>query len=298
MGKSLAGIAPRIALCGLALLAGCALPTRDSGDAQHLADAAAGRRIVLMGEQHDNPLHHSLRLQALRLAVRRGWRPAIAMEQFDVDRQADIDRARQERPRDADYLIARATPATDGWDWELYRPFVQFALDHELPLLAANLSRFDAAQVAMKGMPAAFDARMLAALGLDRPLPEDIVAAQQQAVMANHCGQASVRMAQGMARAQIARDATMALVVRRQAERGAVVLLAGNGHVRRDIGVARWLPADEASSALSVGLMEDGQSRPELSRRYDLLFATRAPERKDPCDELRRRGLPAMPGAR
>ena len=46
-----------------------------------------------------------LRLGVLRRAFAAGWRPAIAMEQFDRERQADMDRARRERPGDAQHLI-------------------------------------------------------------------------------------------------------------------------------------------------------------------------------------------------
>jgi len=45
---------------------------------------------------HDNAALHRDRLDVLRRAVAHaGWRPAIAMEQFDIDRQPDIERARR-----------------------------------------------------------------------------------------------------------------------------------------------------------------------------------------------------------
>jgi uncharacterized iron-regulated protein len=59
-----------------------------------------GNAVVLLGEVHDNARQHELRSTALQRAFAAGWRPAIAMEQFDLDRQADIDRARRERPGD------------------------------------------------------------------------------------------------------------------------------------------------------------------------------------------------------
>ena len=47
------------------------------------------------------------------------------------------------------------------------------------------------------------------------------------------------------ARAQMARDIVLARAIGPYLDRG-VVLLAGNGHVRRDIGVPFWLSADAA----------------------------------------------------
>src|SRR6187455_3367027 len=86
-----------------------------------------GDALVLLGEVHDNAQQHQLRLATLQRAFASGWRPAIAMEQFDRDQQADIDRVRRERPGDAQHLIDVAAPSVNpaggGWNWDFYRPF-------------------------------------------------------------------------------------------------------------------------------------------------------------------------------
>src|SRR5262245_9821618 len=84
--------------------------------AESLSGAMRGHAIVLLGEVHDNAAQQALRAAALRSLVERGARPALAFEQFDRERQDAIDRARRERPRDADYLIAEA--GESGWNWE------------------------------------------------------------------------------------------------------------------------------------------------------------------------------------
>ena len=117
-----------------------------------LMQAIRGHRVVLLGEVHDNAVQHALRAAALRQWVVQGARPAIAFEQFERERQPDIERARRERPADADYLIAQAKSSGD-WRWESYRPFVALALEYDLPIVAANLSRGEAMQVANDGWP-------------------------------------------------------------------------------------------------------------------------------------------------
>ena len=102
------------------MLTACATPE----PAAQWESRLRGDAVVLLGEVHDNAEQHRLRLAVLRRALSAGWRPAIAMEQFDIDRQADIDRARRERPRDAQHLIEAATAPRSGWDWALYRPVV------------------------------------------------------------------------------------------------------------------------------------------------------------------------------
>src|SRR5690606_11850582 len=109
-----------------------------------------------------------------------GWRPAIAMEQFDRQHQADIDRARRERPGDAQHLIDAAAPSRNraggGWNWVFYRPFVELALRYDVPLLAATLSSADAASIVRGGYSAVFSEAEIARLGLDKPIAPDVQA--------------------------------------------------------------------------------------------------------------------------
>jgi len=269
---------PRTAILALAMmLAGCATSPPNPSP-QAIGSTFAGHDYVLLGEVHDNPAAQHERLQALASAVGQGWRPAIAMEQFDRERQADIDRARREHPGDADYLIAQA--GGKGWLWPLYRPVVALALQYDLPLLAANLSRADAGKVVRGGLGDVFSRAQQASLGLDAPLPADLVAAQTADLDAAHCGQLPKAMLPGMLNAQAARDAVMAATLRPYAARGAV-LIAGNGHVRRDVGVPRWLGSGKA---LSVGYLEQGAGS---DTSYDRVVRVPAVDRDDPCEELK-----------
>ena len=254
------------------LSAGCAAP----GPAPSTVSAAfAGKPYVLLGEVHDNAAGQRQRLEALTRAVEQGWRPAIAMEQFDRERQADIDRARRERSRDADYLIAQA--GGGAWQWPLYRPVVALALRYDLPLVAANLSRADAGKIVRGGLDGLFSVEERQQLGLSGALPPDLVAAQTAVLDRGHCGNFPRAMLPGMLAAQAARDAVMAQALRPYAGRGAV-LIAGNGHVRRDIGVPRWLGGD-AADAVSIGYVENAPGKGE----FDMAVVVPAVEREDPC---------------
>jgi uncharacterized iron-regulated protein len=256
----------------LALLGGCATaPAEPEGETHQLA----AFRYVLLGEVHDNPDAHRRRLASLTHAVDAGWRPAIAMEQFDRERQPDIERARRERPGDVDYLIAQAGAA--GWDWSLYRPVIALALRHDLPLVAANLSRDDAGRV-MRGATVFSEAER-ERLGLAKPLPPGLAATQTAVLEASHCGHFPAAMLPGMLNAQAARDAVMAAALRAHAAHG-VVLLAGNGHVREDIGVPRWLGAKPAD-VFSVGYLET--AAPDEAGAYDKIVLVRPLDRADPC---------------
>jgi len=250
-----------------------------------------GDALVLLGEVHDNAQQHELRLAALQRGFASGWRPAIAMEQFDRERQADIDRARRERPGDAQHVIDVAAPAgqrvAGGWNWAFYRPFVELALRYDVPLMAANLSNAETSRIARGGYPAVFSEAEIAVLGLDMPVAPDVRAAQEREIDIGHCHALPRSLWPRMAQAQFARDAVMAEVLRRGAEHGGVVLLAGNGHVRRDIGVARWLgPAK--SRVFAVGYLESTDESTPVEA-FDAVVRTAPAERADPCAEFERR---------
>lgn len=250
--------------------------------------AIQGHRVVLLGEVHDSAAQHALRTAALRQWVVAGARPAIAFEQFDRERQADIERARRERPKDVDYLIAQAK-SDPAWQWRYYRPFVALALEYDLPIVAANLSRGDAMRVAIEGWPAIFDPATRSELRLDA-LPADFRRKHENAIAIGHCNLLPADALPARARAQMARDIVMAQSIRPYLERG-VVLLAGNGHVRRDIGVPFWLMASERRSIVSIGMLEreTDDSASESAAAYNAYVITERAERADPCKDLTQR---------
>lgn len=249
----------------LALLAGCATPS--GGGALRFKQP-----VVLLGEVHDNAAQHALRLEAFSAWLDSGARPALALEQFDRERQAQIDRLiAQSPPPDANALIAAA--GGPGWAWDHYRPFIALALQHGLPIVAANVSRTEARRVMREG---------LAAAGFVPEVPAAVLKAHAEDIEASHCGVLDAATAQRMALAQVARDQHMARVLQQHAGRG-VVLLAGNGHVRTDVGAPLWLPSELRARSEAIGVLEEGD--PETA--YDRRIYTPAQERPDPCAAMR-----------
>jgi uncharacterized iron-regulated protein len=243
------------------------------------ATDAATPEVLLLGEVHDSAAGHAARVERLRARLAAGWRPAIAMEQFDSDRQPALDAAMRECA-DADCVVARAAPAKAGWTWPYYTPVIALALQYRLPLLAANFSRSDAGKVVGGGFAAALPPALIADYGLDA-LPPTLLDAQQAEVRASHCGLLPESMLAPMARAQVARDVTMAETLRAHRADG-VVLLAGNGHVRRDIGVPYWLRR-AGLAAHAVGFLEPDND----ASTFDEVVRIPAVERPDPCAELK-----------
>ena len=262
--------AQRRALCALLLataaLAGCSTLAKPP-------PLTLRQPVVLLGEVHDNAAQHALRAAAFEALLARGARPVLAMEQFDRDKQPLIDRLLAQTPRpDAEALIAAA--GGPGWHWPHYRPFIDAALAHGLPIVAANVGRDEARRVMREG---------LAASGFTASVPAALLAQQAQGIEASHCGMLDAATAGRMALAQVARDQFMARVLQAHATRG-VVLLAGNGHVRTDIGAPHWLTPEVRARSEAIGVLEEG----DALQPFDSRVFTPVQARPDPCEKMRR----------
>lgn len=251
--------------------------------ARALFEAMQGRRLVLLGEVHDNAEQHGLRLLAFELLLASGARPALLLEMFDRERQTDLDRLRAYATLPGGGELLAVNAGGPGWTWSHYRPFLDRAIEAGLPIVAANVSRADARLVVADG---------LAAHGFDAAVPPDVEAVQAGLVQAAHCGAFDAATAARLARVQLARDQFMARRLAAQADRGAL-LLAGNGHVRRDVGIVRWLPPELARETVAIGLLEEGDPTPASA--FDRVVVTAGAVRADPCAALRPVATPATP---
>jgi uncharacterized iron-regulated protein len=98
------------------------------------ADILKDYDVVFVGEFHDHIANHLAELAILGALHQRVPKLALSMEQFERDRQAKVD----------DYVagkIGEETLTRDlGWKnyEEAYRPLVEYAKDHHLPIIAAN----------------------------------------------------------------------------------------------------------------------------------------------------------------
>lgn len=279
----------------LVLLAqACAAPSTGHGQAGSASAQALPQPrqpLLLLGEVHDNPQHHAERLRVFQALLASGARPVLALEQLDREHQAALDKLLATTPRPSvDQIIAAAAPGGgqgSNWNWAFYRPFIEAALQAGLPIVAANVGREEARRVMREG---------LSAHGFEAAVPADVQAALVQDIVASHCGMVDETIAARMALAQVARDQFMARVLAQHAQRG-VVLLAGNGHVRIDVGAPRWLPPELRARSQAVGWLErspDTAAAAAEARRYDEVRSTPPHARPDPCEGMRKQ-IPARP---
>lgn len=294
---------------GIAMLAACAAaPATTNGtarifdvngqryiDESTLVARLAATRYRLLGEIHDNPEHHALRARLVGALTERGLHPAVVFEQFDLDHEAALAAA-QTPGTDAETLADAGQFDRRGWRWPLHKPIVEAALRAGLPIHAGNLSRaaIDAAERSSQKPDAPWYARLRAARWSEtqaRKLRDEIAD--------SHCGQLPASVVPRLALAQRIRDAAMAQALVDDATADGAILIAGNGHVRADLGVPVYLHApkspDAGASSLSIGFVE---VTPEEARQadfprgladpgaFDYLWITTKATRDDPCADF------------
>ncbi len=293
---------------------------------RELNEVLAEKQYILLGETHDNPDHHRLQLKLLKAVSGPSRHPLVAMEQFDIENQALIDAAMKTPAPNADAVADAGKLNRKGWQWEQYRPIVEFVISQQLSLRAANLSRTDTRRIfadGLKASPTKFDDNFFA-----RTWNEARAAALKRELIDGHCGQLPDAMTPGMANVQRARDAAMASSMLTEAVgQGAIaagadananananvaksVLIAGRGHVRRDRAVPLYLQSilKQTASKSEIAVVafmevETGKFSPQdyidvianESAPFDYVWFTPRTARKDPCEGLSFTALQATP---
>ncbi|MFM9916862.1 MAG: ChaN family lipoprotein [Rhizobacter sp.] len=262
---------------------------------QPLDIAEAGQRLrsaryLLLGEIHDNPEHHRLRAEFLRSLLSDGIPTWVVFEQMDRQHNDAIAAA----PRNTEAVIEAGQLDRKGWSWPLHRPLFDAALEGGATVVGGNLSRSEGSQVVRGGASRAPPdlQRLLTNSGDDAASTTTHWTAALDAELTRqvdegHCGALPPDLVAPMALAQRARDAALASAMMQAPAGTRVVLIAGNGHVRRDIGVPHYLAANDART-VSIGVLEraaDGTTF--VDAPYDEAWFTSGLERPDPCESFR-----------
>lgn len=262
---------PRALALSIALLLGaCAHPPAPRTTTVRLA-ALAPADLVLLGEQHDASDHHAIERETVAQLAASGRLVALAMEMADQGRDT---RALPASATEAD--VRQALDWNErGWPWERYGLTVMTAVRAGVPVLGANLPR-----AAMR--------QAMADPTLDALLPPAALDVQRQAIRDGHCNLLPESQIDPMTRVQVARDRAMAATLVAAAQPGRTVLLvAGAGHVDRELGVPRHLPATLRTQAVKL---QAGAATASRAGVFDAVWQTPPLPAQDYCAGVTPRG--------
>ena len=164
--------------------------------------------IVLFGENHNNSIVHWMELQVTKAMYEQSNSLVVSLEMLEADDQLIVN----------EYLAGKYDNKMFNDEAKMwnnyktdYKPLVEFAKDNNLPVVAANIPRRYARMVYKRGVES-LDSLTDEAKSYIAPLPMEIDLTlpgykNMIETMASHAPKASV---ENMARAQAAKDATMA----------------------------------------------------------------------------------------
>lgn len=225
-------------------------------------------RYILLGEKHDNADHHLGQAQIIR------GLPNLKSVVLEMLNRGQRERLSQ--VKDVNNFRSESGWDKSGWPkYSIYEPVIDAIYKRGMLPGVGNPSR-EAMMASMKNGDAL---RSALDQGARAQLTDDIKVA--------HCGHLNDRMAEAMVAVQIFKDQTMAHELRSQAGFDQGVLIAGNGHIRKDYGVPKHL-----ERTVSVAFMEvqgTNQSVDDYDvHLYDYVVFTPRVDNLDPCERFKK----------
>lgn len=261
-------------------------------DKARMFDKLAGTGYLLLGEVHDNISHHRNQAQVIDYLATRGRATAIAFEMIDDSQEKFI---KDRKIGSADELIGLLNHVDSGWDYEnYYRPVFESVIHAGVNILAANINRNRLMDIVMQHSADIPD-KISHILSGTHFTPE-LELEMQKDIIESHCDMLDSEQALPMVQAQRIRDATMASSLS-GSKSDLSVLIAGNGHVRRDSGVPKYILAqDKGASVVAVGMIEVEEGQDDVSAYardrggnglpFDYVWFSARADRVDPCIEF------------
>lgn len=236
--------------------------------------------VIILGEIHDNPEHHSIQAQ-----ITSEIQPsALVFEMFNAP-QAETINARR-------WSGGEIMALGDEFDWDKsgWPPFAYYAeiiqANPEGIVFGGATPRDDVRDAMFEGAAVIFG-EGADLFGLEQPLPADQQTDREANQMEAHCNALPADMLPGMVEAQRLRDAILADTVFRALDEvgGPVIVITGNGHTREDWGV----PATLRRVAPDLVVMTLGQfeTEPEGDQPFTHTHVSSSVDREDPCLDLR-----------
>jgi aminopeptidase N len=219
-------------------------PALELSSLKKLSDVVKGlanKKIVYVGEQHDNFAHHQVQLEVLEGLYKQGPKVAVGMEMFQRPFQKALD----------DYIAGAIDERTflkrseyfKRWDidYHLYKPILDFARAKHLPVVALNVRREIVEKVGKSGLDSlSKEEKQEIPAALDRSDSE--YRNRLKEAFAAHQEHGEKRDFEFFYEAQLLWDETMAESIDRFLKQNPdyrMVVLAGAGHVQYGSGIPK-----------------------------------------------------------
>lgn len=238
-------------------------------DMETLIERLADKRVIFVGEQHDRYEDHLNQTAIIEGLLARGRSVAIGMEMFQQPYQPALDAYVAGEIDEAELL--RRTQYFDRWrfDYRLYRPILNLARAHRIPVIALNLESELTRQVGDGGIASLSEADRARLPEIDRSDADH--RARLEAIFKQHPVEQQGNF-EHFLEVQLLWDEGMAERAARHLNEhpdSTLVVIAGSGHIEYGQGIppriARRLSAPMAT-------LLNGQGRTPDPRVADFLL--------------------------
>ncbi|NNK85733.1 MAG: PDZ domain-containing protein [Desulfobacterales bacterium] len=200
-------------------------------------------RIVFVGENHDRFAHHMNQLKIIRKMHKAGAKIGVGMEMFQKPYQKFVDDYLAGKIDEAKFL--RQTDYYNKWrfDYNLYKPIVDFLKENNIPLIALNIDGDITRKTARKGIDN-LSKNEKEQLPDQLDFSNELYRADLHKVFEIHTNEHNLKNFNQFFQAQTLWDETMADSAAKflaDNPNSKLVILAGNGHVRHGYGIPQRL---------------------------------------------------------
>lgn len=264
-------------LCGLAHAQIFDATTQSPLSEETLVKQLQGADVVLLGELHDNPHHHTARAQLITLL--NDARRTVVAEHLSAASSVIFSGSTLGALESAGF-------SPQSWGWPLHAPLFDAIRASGASVVGGNLPKGFSKDI-FKNRQQAFPAQSLRVYQ-QSPLADTARQSLDQDLINGHCGQLPEQYLEPMRLVQRATDISMAIELIKNKP---ALLVAGNGHVRKDYGVPQVLAAtDAALKIVSIGFYEQssdmGEQLQSLGAKYDFVWFTEPAKRENPCENF------------
>ena len=259
--------------------------TKNQVNVQDLIAAIHYADIILLGEIHDNMFHHRARADLIG---------KIQSKEFAIV---------------SEHLVSGSETAYSGrlledletigfnkkaWSWPIHEVLYKKFEELGLPVFGGNLSQEDINNIYVGKKFSQSDTLtpIVKRSALDNKSKDKLL----NDLVVGHCGVVQEDFLSFMFKVQRFRDASMAYIASKVTP---AIVIAGNGHVRRDYGIPQILKKmNPNSNIISIAFLEidkPSEMTDNLIKKFskdvdtDYIWLTEAVSRVDPCEKLRGR---------
>jgi uncharacterized iron-regulated protein len=196
------------------------------------------RRVIYVGERHDQPVDHGVQYAILRHIHRDEPSLAIGMEMFQVPFQEHL--TRWSAGQSDETVLRRETEYDERWgfDFEMYRPILEYARNRGMEIVALNAPREVSYAVAERGLDSLDPEQSAGLPDLDLDNAQHRALFDAEFDVAEHGAEDTVDR---YYEAQVLWDETMGSRVAETLDRpdgpAKMIVFAGRVHVKRGLGI-------------------------------------------------------------